>query len=176
MTKQRHGPGSLKRMPPAPFTIAKSNLPLAYSPPVLLGLQAGLMDDGRIKSAYHNETRDALARFWLRARRKARGLVILSEGLSTMPWAKTRASPILHRYSLLSVAGVAVQNRRWHRCSIGQYSGYWLHRAPRHHQFWTATYVCFIVLGALSLGAWFEPHFRRQSRMSCLLASFQVNR
>jgi len=30
-----------------------------------------------------NETRDALSRFWLRARRKSCGLVILSKGLST---------------------------------------------------------------------------------------------
>ena len=36
---------------------------------------------------------DALSRFSLRARRKARSLVILSKGLSTTPWAKTRASP-----------------------------------------------------------------------------------
>jgi len=36
-----------------------------------------------------------------------------------------------------------------HRCSTCQYSGYWLHRAPRHHQFWTTTHARFIMSRAL---------------------------
>jgi hypothetical protein len=48
---------------------------------------------GGLWSLEHGKTRDALARFWLRARSKARRLDRLSKELATKPWAKTRASP-----------------------------------------------------------------------------------